>query len=202
MSRIIAGSALTTTALVLLLTGCTGGTTPTSPPTTSAPATPTETPTSTPTHSVDPNAPAGQCADDALQVAVEDVDAGAGSISYNVVFTNTGSASCELRGAPGVSVVDASGNELGVPADQVDDDSPATLTVEPGASVSAPLQVTNIAPDGGPLDDCPVVEGTGYRVYPPHSFTGFIVSSSDSDPVPACNSSTVFMNVGPVAASS
>ena len=199
MSRIIAGSALTT-ALVLLLTGCTGGTTPTSPPTTSPPATPTETPTSTPTHSVDPNAPAGQCADDALQVAVEDVDAGAGSISYNVVFTNTGSASCELRGAPGVSVVDASGNELGVPADQVDDDSPATLTVEPGASVSAPLQVTNIAPDGGPLDDCPVVEGTGYRVYPPHSFTGFIVSSSD--PVPACNSSTVFMNVGPVAASS
>jgi len=55
-------------------------------------------------------------------------------------------------------------------------------------------------PDGGPLDDCPVVEGTGYRVYPPHSFTGIIVSSSD--PVPACNSSTVFMKVGPVAASS
>jgi len=200
MSRLIAGSALTTTALVLLLTGCSGGATPTSPPTTSAPATPTQTPTSTPTHSVDPNAPTGQCADDALQVSVENVDAGAGSIYFNVVFTNTGGGSCELRGAPGVSVVDASENELGVPAEQVDDDSPATVTLEPGASVSAPLQVTNIAPGGGPLDDCPVVEGTGYRVFPPHSFTGFIVSSSD--PVPACSSSTVFMKVSPVAASS
>lgn len=197
----IAGSALTTTAIVLLLAGCAGGASPTSPPpTTSAPATPTTTPTTTPTHSVDPNAPAGQCADDALEVSVEYVDAGAGSISYHVVFTNGGSASCELRGAPGVSIVDASGNELGEPADQVDDDSPSTLTLEPGSSVAAPLQVTNIAPDGGPLDNCPVVEGTGYRVYPPHSFTGFIVASAD--PVPACDSATVFMNVGPVAAAS
>ena len=200
MSRLIAGSALTTTALVLLLTGCTGGATPTTPPTTSAPATPTSTPTPTSTASVDPNAPAGQCADDALKVAVEYVDAGAGSISYDVVFTNTGSSSCELRGAPGVSVVDGSGNELGEPADQVGDDSPATVALEPGASVSAPLQAVNIAPDGGPLDNCPVVDGTGYRVYPPHSFTGFVVPSTD--PVPACNSSTVFLSVGPVAAAS
>lgn len=196
----IAGSALTTTALVLLLAGCTGGTSPTAPPTTSAPATPTTTPTPTPTPSVDPNAPAGQCADDALQVTVEYVDAGAGSSFSEVVFTNGGSGSCELRGAPGVSVVDGSGNQLGEPAEQVDDDSPATVTLEPGASVSARLQVTNIAPDGGPLVDCPVVEGTGYRVYPPHSFTGFIVAMGD--PVPACDSATAFMKVGPVAAAS
>jgi len=43
------------------------------------------------------------------------------------------------------------------------------------------------------------VHGTGYRVYPPHSFTGFIVEAGD---VPACDSDTVFLHVGPVQAAS
>lgn len=191
--------AVTTVITALLfagLAGCAGSpATPTTPPATSSSPTPSPTPTSTPTASTDPNAPAGQCADSALSVSVEQIDAGAGSISYSVVFTNTGSAPCELRGAPGVSVVDASGTELGPPAEQVDDDAPATVGVAAGASVSAPLQATNIDPDGGPLDDCPVVQGTGYRVYPPHSFTGFVVEAGQ---VPACDSDTVFLHVGPV----
>jgi hypothetical protein len=193
--------AVTTAITAVLLTGlvgCSGSpATPTTPPATSSSPTPPPTPTTTPTASTDPNAPAGQCADGALAVSVEQVDAGAGSISYNVVFTNTGSSPCELRGAPGVSVVDASGAELGQPAAQVDDDAPATVSVAAGASVTAPLQATNIDPDGGPLDNCPVVQGTGYRVYPPHSFTGFVVEAGQ---VPACDSDTVFMQVGPVQA--
>lgn len=198
MRRPLIGTVLATSALALLLTACAGGAAPTASPTTAPTSSPTTTPTPTPTSSasVDPNAPANQCADDVLKVEVQYVDAGAGSIDFNVVFTNTGTASCELRGAPGVSVVDASGNELGVPAGREGDENPPTLTVEPGASVSAQLSAVNIDPDGGPLDDCPVVEGTGYRVYPPHSFTGFIVTTGDA--VPACNSSTEFLTVGPV----
>ena len=189
----LATTALATTALALLLTGCAaGGTTPTTPPATTT--TPTQTPT--PPASVDPNAPAGQCADDALKVEVQYVDAGAGSTDYDVVFTNTGSGSCELRGAPGVSVIDASGVQLGEAAGRQGDDDPPTLTLEPGASVAAPLNAVNIDPDGGPLDDCPVVQGTDYLVYPPHSFTGFTVSTGE--PVPACESTTEFLTVGPV----
>ena len=189
------------TALLLTgLVGCTGSpATPTTPPATSSTATPTPTSTPTPSASTDPNAPAGQCADSALSVSVQQLDSGAGSTYLDVVFTNTGSASCELRGAPGVSVVDASGAELGQPADRQGDDDPPTVTVAPGASVSAQLQATNIDPGGGPLDDCPVVFGTGYRVYPPHSFTGFIVEAGQ---VPACDSHTVFLHVGPVQAAS
>ena len=199
MRRPVLATTIALSALLAAgLAGCAGSpAAPTSaPPTT---ASPTPTPTPTPTVSTDPNAPTGQCADDALAVTVTQTDAGAGSISLDVTFTNTGSASCELRGAPGVSVVDASGAELGQPADRQGDDDPATVTVAPGASVSAQLQATNIDPDGGPLDDCPVVHGTGYRVYPPHSFTGFIVEAGD---VPACDSDTVFLHVGPVQAAS
>lgn len=193
-----AASAATTIALAMLLAGCAGGAGPSASPT-AAPATETSTPTATPTSNtgpVDPNAPAGQCADDALEVRIEYVDAGAGSTYSELVFTNTGDTACELRGAPGVSVVDASGTQLGEAADRIDDDAPPTLTVDPGASVTATLQATNIDPDGGPLEDCPVVYGTGYLVYPPHSFTGVLVDMSD--PVPACESATVFLHVGAV----
>lgn len=197
MTRSIAGTAVATTAFLLLLTGCTGGTAPSTPPATTPAASPTTTPTATGTSGpVDPNAPAGQCADDALRVTISAPDSGAGSSYYELSFTNTGSDACELRGAPGVSVVDASGAQLGEAADQINDDAPPTLTVEPGASVTATLQATNIEPDGGPLENCPVVQGTAYLVYPPHSFTGVLVETGS--PVPACESDTVFLHVEPV----
>jgi hypothetical protein len=186
-------------AIVALLSGCAGGTpTPTASPLPTASPSPTATTTPSPAASVDPNAPSGQCADDALSVSISGGDGGAGSIGYDLVFTNTGSAECELRGAPGVSVIDGAGTQLGEPAEQVGDDAPDTLTLQPGGSVTAPLTAVNIDPDGGPLDDCPVVHGTGYRVFPPHSFTGFVV---DANNVPACDSSTVFLKVGPVQVS-
>lgn len=195
MSRLRLPALATAVLAAALLSACAGSApAPTTPPPTASPS-PSATPT--PTASVDPNAPAGQCADDALTVSISGGDAGAGSIGYELVFTNTGSAACELRGAPGVSVIDASGTQLGEPAEQVGDDAPETLTLEPGGSVMAQLTAVNIDPDGGPLDDCPVVHGTGYRVYPPHSFTGFVVDASN---VPACDSSTVFLKVGPVQA--
>ena len=183
----------------MLLTACSsGGATPTTPPASSTVPSPTASPTTSPSSSasIDPDAPAGQCADDALKVEVQYVDAGAGSFDFSVVFTNTGSESCELRGAPGVSVVNGSGVQIGEAAGRVGDDNPPTLTLKPGASVAAALNAVNIDPSGGPLDDCPVVQGSDYLVYPPHSFTGFVVSTGE--PVPACESTAEFLHVGPV----
>jgi phage tail sheath protein FI len=183
-------------ALTLALAGCASGA-PATPTTPVASPSPSATDATDPSRPADPNAPSGQCADDALEITISGGDAGAGNIGYDLVFTNTGADACELRGAPGVSVVDATGAQLGQPADQIGDDDPQTQTLAPGGSAVAQLTAVNIDPNGGPLDNCPVVHGTGYRVYPPHSFTGFIVDSAD---VPACDSPTVFLSVGAVQA--
>ncbi|RFA07191.1 hypothetical protein B7R21_16505 [Subtercola boreus] len=198
-------------AAALTVTGCAAGqpaptvtttTTVTSAPT--APATSTATGTPTPTATaggqVDPDAPAGQCADSALAVAVTPAAGGAaaGSVFFTVDFTNTGAGACDLRGAPGVSIVgDGNGTQLGSPARQTDQ-TLATVTLQPGQSVSAPLQQTNIDAAGGPLaGNCTVVPGDGYRIYPPHSFTAFFVASAG---ILACSNTVDWMNVGPVAA--
>ena len=138
------------------------------------------------------------CADDVLEVTVEQSPdgGGAGTTSANVVFTNTGSDSCELRGAPGVSVINASGTQLGEPADQQEVDTPPTITLAPGGTAIAPLESVNIGSDGGALGSaCPVVDGAAYLVYPPHSFTAFEVPAE----VPACEGDTPWMTVGAVA---
>lgn len=191
---IVAGSFV---ALGLVLTGCAPGGAPTSSPTPTPTASPTRTPTPTPTPT-DPNAPAGQCADSALEVTVEPSPEGgsAGHTNSIVVFTNTGSGPCELRGAPGVSVIDSSGAQIGVPADQVEVDAPPTITLAPGGTAVAALQSVNIGSDGGPLGaSCPTVSAAAYRVYPPHSFTAFDVAAD----APACDSDVVWMTIGAVA---
>ena len=193
-----AGAAI---AIAIVLTACAGGGgTPATPTPTSSPTpTATTSPTPTPSGSVDPNAPTGQCADDALKVTLEDNGGGAaGSTYYNLVFANTGGDACELRGAPGVSVVNDAGVQLGEAAEREGDENPPTLTIEPGDSVVAQLRAVNIDPGGGPLDDCPVVYGSAYLVYPPHSFTAVQVTAGGQ--VPACESSTPFLTVGPVQA--
>lgn len=184
-------------AATLLLSGCVGGGSgPAASPTATTTPRPSATASATaaPSGSADPNAPARQCADDVIEVTIEYLDAGAGSSYSQLIFANTGSVACELRGAPGVSVVDDAGVQLGEAAQQEAAETPDTVTLEPGDSVPAQLRAVNIDPDGGPLVDCPVVYGTAYLVYPPHSFTPVEVTTA----VPACDSSTPFLAVGPV----
>ncbi|TPW73525.1 DUF4232 domain-containing protein [Schumannella sp. 10F1B-5-1] len=150
----------------------------------------------------DPDAPAGQCADDELKVAVTE-DAGgaaAGSIGYRVSFTNTGSAACELRGYPGVSVVGhGDGTQLGEPAERPGASGPAIEAVDipVGQSVAASMTVVNLGSDGGALG-CATEQGDGWRVYPPHSFAAVFVPDAG---VAACDDSQVWMHLtAPVAA--
>lgn len=89
-------------------------------------------------------------------------------------------------------MIDASGNQIGLPADRSETDTPSTVTLAPGGTAIAPLSAVNIGSDGGPLgSSCSVVQAVAYRVYPPHSFTAFEVPSQ----VPACDGNTVWMNV-------
>ena len=182
--------------------------TPSATPATSAPAaspsataTATASASSSPTTSSAPAAdsgtPADQCPDDAIGVAITVADGGggAGSEYYNVLFTNTGGATCVLRGTPGVSVVGkGNGSQLGPAADRVQT-GVKSLRLAVGETVAAPLKIVNIGTDGGPLDDCRVASGDGYRVYPPHSKRAFLVRNADAA---ACADGPVFMTVSPV----
>ena len=189
---------------IALLAGCSAQSEPpagTPAPTSAAPTVPpAESPAPSPTAApqVDPNAPAGQCADANLTVTVvpDEGGAGAGSSVSSVVFTNTGDA-CVLEGAPGVSVVGGgNGTQIGVPAEQ--SGAPVAVAIPAGGSAHATLSSINIGSGGGPLGaDCAVTTGDGYRVYPPHSFEAFFVPLAG---VAACSSDSVFLQIGVVEA--
>ena len=218
--RFLGGAALAAVT-VLVLTGCgSQATQPSTTPTvTVAPSTgaPTVAITSTPTGTgggletitatpeptttsgaADPNRPRNQCPDSSLGVAVVSAGDGgsAGSTHYQVLFTNTGGTSCELRGAPGISVVGAgNATQLGSPAARIQK-GVTTITLDVGATFAAPLAVVDIGTNGGPLVGCTVKKGDGYRVYPPHSTHAFFVQDPKAV---ACAPGPSFMTVGPVA---
>jgi Protein of unknown function (DUF4232) len=180
-----------------------GSSVPTSAPATTPAqtSTPAQTPTPGASASTDPNAPAGQCADDALAVAVTGGDAGAGSLNYLVRFTNTSSAACALEGAPGVSIVGKNdGTQVGVAATRGSTGGSSVVSLAPGGAASAALKVVNIGTDGGPIgSSCKATTGDGYRIYPPHSYVAVFVPLAA---VPACASSVSWMTIGPVHAGS
>lgn len=214
--RFLGGAASAAAVLsVLVLTGCgsqaarpTSSPTVTVAPTTTVTSTPAATPTPTGPETItatpeatttsaaaDPNRPRNQCADDDIGVGVYPLDAGAGSLHYRVLFTNTGGTTCVLRGTPGVSVVgDGNGTQLGKAATSIQS-GVKTVSLQAGDSVSAQLKVTNIGTNGGPLSGCTVQQGDGYRVYPPHSTRAFFVQDPKAV---ACAQGPVFMSVGPV----
>jgi hypothetical protein len=212
--RVLGGAALFA-ATVLALTGCGSQATPpsatpsvtvapapaatTPTPTVTAPETITATPDPTPTAAAaDPNRPKGQCPNSSLGVSIVYLDAGAGSLHYKVLFTNTSGSACELRGAPGVSVVgDGNGTRLGAAATGLQT-GVKTWTLQSGDTISAALRITDIGTNGGPLTGCTVRRGDGYRVYPPHSGHAFFVQDPKAV---ACVTGPVFMTVGPVGAS-
>lgn len=92
-------------------------------------------------------------------------DAGAGSVYRPLVFTNTGSATCELRGFPGVSYVTGDdGHQVG-PAAEMSGDRGGQIDIAPGRTAIAPLQLVNVQNfDAAACQPTPV---RGLRVYPP-----------------------------------
>jgi hypothetical protein len=79
---------------------------------------------------------------------------------------NTGSASCTVQGYPGVSVVGASGNQIGPAATRTSSPAPPLVTLAPGATTTAVIALSDV------LDSCsdfPVPNG--FRIYPPNQTT-------------------------------
>jgi hypothetical protein len=92
-------------------------------------------------------------------------NAGAGSVYAPLVFTNTGSQTCELRGFPGVSYVAGDdGHQVG-PAAAEQGQHGGPIDIAPGHTAVAPLQMANVQNfDAAVCQPAPV---SGLRVYPP-----------------------------------
>jgi hypothetical protein len=167
-----------------LLAGC-GSSTPAASPSTAASATApatsstgTATPTASPTATSSPSsAGTASCASSALHVVVASSAGGAaaGSVYYPIEFSNTSSSPCTLYGYPGVSFVGAvGGSQIGAAATRNSTLTAKLVSLSPGQTVHATLQVVNAA--NYPPGDCGLVTAHWLKVYPPNQTAPVYVS--------------------------
>jgi hypothetical protein len=109
------------------------------------------------------------CATSALRVGIGQANGAAGSIYYPLVFTNVSGTDCTMFGYPGVSFVSAiSGRQLGGAAVRNPTFAPQPVTLSPGATAHASLQV--VVAQNYPAAICHPVTAHRLRVYPPGQF--------------------------------
>jgi len=139
----------------------------TSPSASTSMAPPTSTSTAPPTSTATPStATVKTCSAGTTSVAVKPEPGGgaAGSYYFDVVVTNTGSATCTVRGFPGVSMVQGdAGSQLGAPAAR-DGTVGSAIKVAPGKTAKAVLRLTQ-AGNYGP--ECRTQQARGFRIYLP-----------------------------------
>lgn len=167
------------------------------PSTTSSSSSSTSSTSSVPVSTTTPatSARSDLCAAGSISGALTNQNGAAGSIYYTLRFTNQGSTSCVLQGWPGVSFVSSStGPQVGAAATRIPGSDPA-LTLAPGASAGAALQITEAGNYG---TSCRATAVSGLRVYPPNQTASLYVAHSDH----ACaNTTDVTLHVGAFQAS-
>lgn len=118
----------------------------------------------------------GECKAANLKLSIGSGDAAAGHFYVPIVFTNTGSTSCTMRGWPGVSYVTGdSGSQVGQPAKRTGTEG-STVRLAPHAVASSVITVTDVAVfDASSCQPTPV---RGFRVYAPDDTASMFVSRS------------------------
>ncbi|MFC8407182.1 DUF4232 domain-containing protein [Streptomyces griseoincarnatus] len=119
------------------------------------------------TPSVSPAPPgdaAPRCTHDRLALSLGRISPGAGNLYAPLVFTNEGTSACHLEGFPGVTLLDASGERIGAPAQRSGDKRPAVV-LAPGESAYAALHTLNKG-----ISDAPCRRpAASVQAYPPGS---------------------------------
>ena len=107
-----------------------------------------------------------RCAGSGLVVWLDTSPGGgaAGSVYYQLKF-NLASHACHLFGFPGVSAVGLGGRQLGSAAARNHTRVARLVTLAPGATAAAVLQVVHA--ENFPRASCRQVTAAGLRVYPP-----------------------------------
>lgn len=162
------------------LAGCSGGSkapvasssTPSSPSPTESPTpsqspspiAPTTPPPSTTTSSSAPNAAAPTCASSALQLKAKPLGAAAGTDYIALIVTNVGDADCALAGYPGVTFLNGSGQQVGLPARRDTTSKPHRVVLAAGEKAHAQLSFPNSDFFG---NGCGGTHAKQVKVYPP-----------------------------------
>ncbi len=194
-------AALMVAALGLLMAACGSATparhAPTSAPTHVPSPSPTASPGATATTSPTPSPAAAlaSCTTTDLSGALANGEWAAGSIIYDLTFKNVSSTSCTLFGNPGVSMVAGSaGTQVGAAATFVNSASATTVTLTPGQSASAVLQVAQAG--NYPSSSCGIETVAGLRVYPPGETASIFIPVHN---LQGCRDSNAkLMQVGPI----
>lgn len=116
----------------------------------------------------------GVCNPSQLSGSVVNEQGAAGSVIASLTLTNTGGSPCVLDGYPGVSFVGANGEIIGMPAGRDASAAGSAITLQPGASASAALKITQ----AGVIGTCNPHDATGLRVYPPGSYESLVIPYS------------------------
>ncbi|WP_075725593.1 DUF4232 domain-containing protein [Corynebacterium aquilae] len=107
------------------------------------------------------------CQPQQLAISVTPTDAGAGHQYYAITATNNG-PHCTLAGFPGISAVDAQGQQIGAAAEREDAHDPGPVRLGPKGQAQATLRLTNAH-----LMDpatCAPTPAAGLKIYPPNSY--------------------------------
>ncbi|MEO5708931.1 MAG: DUF4232 domain-containing protein [Nocardioidaceae bacterium] len=129
-----------------------------------------------------------RCTVDDLKVRLSPGEGAAGSTFFLVRLTNTTGLTCRSGGFGGVSLVGGGdGRQIGAPADRVEKPKLRVVTLKPGASAEAKLQLTEAA--NYPATKCRPVQAQGFRVYPPNQTKSAFVRH----PATACRNNAVHL---------
>jgi hypothetical protein len=126
---------------------------------------------------------------------IPDGSAAAGSSYFDLRFTNLSGHACVLRGHPGVSAVNLSGQQLGSAASFAGAAGLASVELANGATATSTLRITDVA--NFPASSCPQAAAAGLRVYPPNQKASKVVPF----PFSACGKAgEVFLQVSALQA--
>jgi hypothetical protein len=117
---------------------------------------------------------------------------GAGSVYYNLEFTNLSGHACTLNGFPFINAVSLNGSLLGRRA-AITGGPAHQVTLNQGQTVTAALQIVNVL--NFTAARCKPVTAAGFRVFPPNQTRAKVVPF----PFGACSASgPLYMFVRPV----
>jgi hypothetical protein len=140
-------------------------------PASTAPATPASSASPTP------------CPTSALKASVGTGNGAAGSTYYPLEFTNTSSTACTLFGYPGVSFVTGTGgSQIGRAASRNPAVTSRLVTIAPGSTAHATLQVVNAM--NYPGAECHLVTAHTMKIFPPNQTAPIYLGFT----APACSS--------------
>ena len=132
-----------------------------------------------------PTDPSRTCPAEQLDATVDSTSAGAGHTFYSIRLTNTGDP-CTLSGYPGVSLIDAAGNQVGAAADREIGAKGSPVRLDTGTSAVFSIRFSQpYAYNAGACE--PTERAQQLKIYPPND-TGWLTRPVNQ---PTCGSDRV-----------